>query len=224
VIIETQVKALEALATNLANAKSVREKISSAHNIFATLAECEKLIEKFIVSDIALLSGNANSEERQKVAPPVTRIDADKQNAAVTDPNRFAAMALADIGRELLSDGRTMHGLEIERIAKTGGFKSDAVHFQSYLSVAFKRRGGFENVGKNNWRLNSSIQAEERDRVSVAPVPRKIQLHSWLKGRDGATRDEVLKGSGLPEGSASSILSVEKDLFQKREDGKWYAL
>jgi len=46
-----------------------------------------------------------------------------------------------------------MHGKAIEDAAKASGFKSKSEHFQSYLSVALRRDGGFQNIGGNHWKL-----------------------------------------------------------------------
>src|ERR1039457_4238062 len=69
----------------------------------------------------------------------------------------FKDLTLAQIGKRLLEEHGTLHGSEIEKRAKAGGFKSDSEHFQSYLAVAFKRAGGFENLGKNTWMLNPNV-------------------------------------------------------------------
>ena len=221
-IIESQVRALETLAGNLIGAGSIREKVRLADQIFATLAECEKLVEQFIVSDISK-GGTQAAQPIQKPAGVAKRVIGNQT---------YKDMSLADIAYDLLQDRGKLHGLEIERLAKAGGFKSSAKHFQSYLSVALKRKGGFENTGKNNWVLNPDIQPDDRvrgDAVAVVArtsnaVPRKLQLHSWLKQNGPSTREAIMKGSGLPEGSASSIMSMEKSLFQKSDDGLWHAL
>ena len=66
---------------------------------------------------------------------------------------RFRNLTLAQIGRRLLEEHGALHGKEIERLAKAGGFKGGTKNFQNYMPVAFKRDGGFENTGGNNWRL-----------------------------------------------------------------------
>ena len=235
-IIESQVKALEALATNLVNAPTIREKVRFADRIFAALSECEKLVEQFIVSDIAEVRGQRPPESPISQSQSQPNSLSGRGGQAVV--KRFRDIALADIAFKLLTEYGTMHGLKIERLAKVGGFESSSKHFQSYLSVALKRKGGFENTGKNTWKINPSVKPDERQRdksemlfeaatpkvrVNGAPT-RKTQLHDWLKRNGPATREQVLAGSGLPSGSASSILSVEKDLFQKRDDGRWHAL
>jgi hypothetical protein len=73
---------------------------------------------------------------------------------------RFKEMPLASIGRVLLQENQTLHGKQIEEMAKAGGFRGGTRNFQNYLPVAFKRAGGFENIGGNTWRLNDSIQPQ----------------------------------------------------------------
>lgn len=233
VVIESQVKTLEELATNLVTAVTIREKVRLADRIFAALGECEKLVEQFIVNGMTM-AGNASHVAPPAVAKHVQPVQPIAKSRQIGS-KQFRDVGLADVARELLSGVDSMHGVEIERLAKAGGFESDAKHFQSYLSVALKRKGGFENIGKNRWRLNDKVPPQGRERGAVAAeakqqdskpvgVPRKIQLHNWLRENGPATRDVIVKQAGLPEGSASSIMSVEKALFQKREDGLWHAL
>jgi len=70
---------------------------------------------------------------------------------------RFKNMPLADIARVLLTEHEALHGKELEKLAVAGGFKGSQKHFQTHMPTAFKRAGGFENIGKNRWRLNPDI-------------------------------------------------------------------
>jgi len=74
-------------------------------------------------------------------------------------PTEFKGMSLAEVGKILLKDRPGMHGSEIEELAKKGGYKSKSEHFQSYLAVAFKRDGNFENIGGNRWKLKDTASA-----------------------------------------------------------------
>jgi hypothetical protein len=74
---------------------------------------------------------------------------------------KFRNLTLAQIGRRLLEEHGTLHGREIERLAKAGGFKGGTKNFQNYMPVAFKRDGGFENTGGNTWRLKQP-EAQEK--------------------------------------------------------------
>lgn len=70
---------------------------------------------------------------------------------------RFKDLTLAAIGQVLLSEHAVLHGKEIESFARSGGFQGGTENFQNYLPVAFKRAGGFENIGGNRWKLNKEI-------------------------------------------------------------------
>lgn len=75
-------------------------------------------------------------------------------------PKRFLESDLAEVARILLGEhnGEVLHGSEIEKLAKAGGYESTSQHFQSYLAIALQRAGGFENIGGNRWRLNDQIK------------------------------------------------------------------
>lgn len=152
--LQGRVQALDALAANLTKATSIRDKVKLADRIFEALGECERLVEQFIVSELGTPNGNGVKRTHQTVkvvegAAPITfhSIEAEKP---------FKKLTLAAIGKILLKERGVMHGAEIEALAKAGGFKGKAVKFQSYLAVAFKRDGGFENLGKNRWKLKDS--------------------------------------------------------------------
>jgi hypothetical protein len=71
----------------------------------------------------------------------------------LNSPKRFRGLTLAQVGRMILKEYPSLHGKKIEELAKAGGFKGGTKNFQNYLPVAFKRDGGFENIGGNTWRL-----------------------------------------------------------------------
>jgi hypothetical protein len=229
--IHSQVRTLESLAGDLAKAASIREKVELGARIFGALAECEKLVERFMISEMATDSSDDNARDKREAR-------ADESHYREPNARQFRDMKLSDIGSVLLRERSELHGKEIERLAKAGGFKSTGKSFQGYLAVAFRRAGGFRNIGKNRWRLDPTVPPE-RERAGesdssitvtghaasngVNSPSQKMRLHAWLKQNGPATRAEILKGSGVPEGTASSYLSVEKDLFESR-DGKWYAV
>lgn len=62
-----------------------------------------------------------------------------------------------------------------------------------------------------------SVKTESRN-----GVPRKTQLHEWLKENGPSSRSDIISRSGLPEGTISGYLSAEKGLFENR-DGLWHA-
>jgi hypothetical protein len=85
----------------------------------------------------------------------VTRAAQVVQQARTT---QFKNLTLAQIGRLLLREHGKLHGKEIEKLAKAGGFKGGKENFQNYMPVAFKRDGGFQNVGGNTWRLKETAE------------------------------------------------------------------
>jgi hypothetical protein len=135
----------DVVAEALASAKKTAELRDAA--ITHLLAQREQ-----IERDLKMLGYSAPIVSRNgseiKPAVPVGSIDGRK---------RFTDLTLAEIGRILLQESGPLHGKEIERRAKAGGFKGGTKSFQNYMPVAFKRAGGFQNTGGNNWRLNEEI-------------------------------------------------------------------
>lgn len=149
--LQNQVQALEALASNLSKATLIREKVKLADRIFETLSECERLVERFITNELAGTNGNRPLTRAKLIVGPIlTDAEANVQS------KRFRKMTLAEIGRILLKERGVLHGKEIEKLAREGGYKSKGEHFQSYLATAFKREGDFENTGRNRWKLREA--------------------------------------------------------------------
>lgn len=85
---------------------------------------------------------------------------------AANGARRFRNVTLAQAAKVLLAEaaGTPLHGAEIERLAKLGGFTGGTKNFQNYLPVALKRAGGIENIGGNRWRLNEDIPPQRPER------------------------------------------------------------
>jgi hypothetical protein len=98
-------------------------------------------------------SGNGAKSEVLHVEPPATREFRSAQ---------FRKLTLAEVAKVLLKEYGKLHGKEIERLAKAGGFKGGKENFQNYMPVAFKRDGGFENVGGNTWRLKEPAKQQAK--------------------------------------------------------------
>lgn len=119
------------------------------------LLEQRERIEK----DLKALGYSASLTNGSSSASPSFKADRGKGSGfaeaehAQQHTKRFKDMKLADIGRILLRERGILHGTDIEKLAKAGGFKGGANHFQNYMPVAFKRDGGFENIGGNKWKL-----------------------------------------------------------------------
>jgi hypothetical protein len=56
----------------------------------------------------------------------------------------------------------------------------------------------------------------------VGGETRKATMHAWLQANGPGTRSDVIKGTGLPQGTVGSLLSQCPELFESR-DGKWHA-
>ena len=69
---------------------------------------------------------------------------------------RFRKMTMAEGAEVLLKDQPQLHGSQIEKMLKDGGYRSYSENFQSALTVALKRAGKFENIGGNVWRLKEN--------------------------------------------------------------------
>jgi hypothetical protein len=68
---------------------------------------------------------------------------------------RFRDLTLVEGAVILLTENGKLHGREIERRLKSGGYQSDAKFFQNMLDSTFKRDGRFKNVGGNTWELKN---------------------------------------------------------------------
>jgi hypothetical protein len=92
--------------------------------------------------------GVAKHSESNTVHPAVVQARSSNQT------KRFKGVILAEVARALIAENSgPLHGKEIERLAKAGGFIGGTNNFQNYLPVALKRDGGFENIGGNTWKL-----------------------------------------------------------------------
>src|ERR1035441_5695671 len=148
------VQKLGVLSTNLAGTTSIRERVSIADRIFSVLGDIEGQVEQFVVNELGQV----------RTAVPST---------VSVSKDRFRGMTIAEGGRMLLREHGQLHGKEIERLLKEGGLQSRAEHFQSTIFVAFRRDGGFQNIGGNNWRLK-----EDRTETSNGtPIPQMKMRH-----------------------------------------------
>ncbi len=151
------VQKLAVLTHNLQGATTIRERVRIADRIFDVLADIEAQVEGFVVNEL----GQTKSAERRAQVQP--------------SPDRFRELTIAEAAKLLLKEHGQLHGKEMEKLLKAGGYQSKAEHFQSTLLVAFARDGGFENIGGNTWRLKESkrtIELPPRPQMTHgAPVP-----------------------------------------------------
>src|ERR1035441_8096786 len=138
----------DVVAEAIAASKKASELRDAA--IAQLLAQREQIDRNLqILGHVALTTPNGNGA-RDAPTTIITKAAQAVQQARTT---QFKNLTLAKIGRRLLAEHGKLHGKEIERLAKAGGFKGGKENFQNYMPVAFKRDGGFENVGGNTWRL-----------------------------------------------------------------------
>jgi hypothetical protein len=127
-----------------------------------------KEAERFRAVAIEQLLAQQNLIQRHLAALGYTDKNSSNGHAATSNGTasgkRFRGMTLVAVAKILLEEHGELHGKKIEEMAKTGGFKANAKNFQGYLPVAFVRAGGFENVGKNTWRLNPDVQPVRQKR------------------------------------------------------------
>lgn len=141
--IEKAVSKLGVLAKELTGANSVRERVRISHEMFDTLGEVEREIESFVMQEIAHVNGNGSGP---KALPA----------AEVYSSTRFAKSSIAEGTRILLQENHQLHGHEIEKRLRLGGYPTKATKFQPILRNTLNRVGGFENIGGNIWRLKDS--------------------------------------------------------------------
>ena len=102
--------------------------------------------------------GHVASTTSNGGTPTIARTAQAVQQARAT---QFKKSTMAQTGKLLLAEHGTLHGKDIEKLAKAGGFKGGTKNFQNYMPVAFKRAGGFENIGGNKWRLNDAVEPQK---------------------------------------------------------------
>jgi hypothetical protein len=157
---------LEAFADGFMTAPYFRARVHFAEHIYDTLDEINDEVQRVLV-------GNKPGAEGAEVKPHPDRNGLPQNHrdeAKVIGPLRFRKKTLAEATRELLRDSGQLHGKEIEKLIKEGGYRSTAEHFQSSLAVALKRDGGFENVGENVWRVKVAPSTAQRSLEGPAGV------------------------------------------------------
>src|SRR5208283_637531 len=143
--IKAQIQRLDALADELLAAPHFRARVHMAEHVYDVIAEIAQSLEEIVK--------NTKDDAAEVYMVPEISTDHIDEPKGTETPFRFSKFTLVQVARVLLKERGVLHGKEIERLAKEGGYKSAAEHFQSMLSVALKRDGGFENVGGNQWRL-----------------------------------------------------------------------
>jgi hypothetical protein len=107
----------------------------------------------YTVTDLpsGLIRAQQNGEDRDQACDGAASSHVEPRSRRLP----FRNMTLAQAGKALLREHGQLHGKEIERRVKDGGYKTKARHFQQSLLSAFERDGGFENIGGNIWQLKA---------------------------------------------------------------------
>jgi hypothetical protein len=142
--IKALIQKLDALADELLMAPHFRARVHMAEHVYDALGDITQSIEEIVKTTADKVIEVSDDPEI-----PAAHLDEPK----IAKPLRFRKLTLVRAARLLLKEHGQLHGKEIERLVKEGGYRSVADHFQSTLAVTFKRDGGFENVGGNMWRL-----------------------------------------------------------------------
>lgn len=160
-----KLSALSKALTDVGRTASIRFRVQMANRIFEVLSEIEHRVEQFIVDELGQVRETSSAGDSRNPENP--------SRLSGVPSDRFRKMTIAQAASIVLKEaGRPLHGKEIERRVKEGGYRSGAEHFQSTLFVAFRRNGGFENIGANTWRLKESKQIAELSNGSPRPQMR----------------------------------------------------
>jgi hypothetical protein len=142
--IKVLIQKLDALADELLTAPHFRARVHMAEHVYDALGDITQSVEETVKT-------TADKAVEVSDDPEIPTDHMDEQKPV--RPLRFRKLTLVQAARIVLKEHGQLHGTEIDRLVKEGGYKSKAEHFQSTLAVAFRRDGGFENVGENTWRL-----------------------------------------------------------------------
>ncbi len=162
---------LDAYADGFLDAPYFRARIHMAGHLYDTLDEIFSEIERLVVKGYKV-SKTQPDESKQLDSMPATvphreTLSLDhREEPKIARPLRFRKVTIAQGTKALLEERGQLHGKEIEKLLKEGGYKSEADHFQSSLAVALGRDGGFENIGGNTWRLKPGTNGHP----TVSPV------------------------------------------------------
>jgi hypothetical protein len=135
---------LHELTRNLSRAQTSRERVAIANGIYETIHGIAEWTDWFVGTNFT--KGNRKS----------LIIDDQSSQGNSTPPEaRFRDMSIAAASKLLLTERGMLHGSEIERMLRAGGYETKARRFQNVMRIAFEKDGGFVNIGGNLWKLKS---------------------------------------------------------------------
>jgi hypothetical protein len=149
---------MEYFARQVVESKEYMRQVHFADHLQTTWWEIKEEIEQI------LKTGEVSTIEEKPAIAEVT--EPDRPGAILSEANdrlrgddhpetkarpdfRFRDLTLVEGAVILLTEEGRLHGREIERRLKKGGYQSDAKFFQNMLDSSFKRDGRFKNVGGN---------------------------------------------------------------------------
>lgn len=156
------IRQLDAYADGFLDAPHFRARVHMAGHLYDTLDDIYSEIERIVVKrergldEIRETAQIESDPAAPQLSSPETLPVNHRDEPRIAKPLRFRNRTIAEATRKLLEERGQLHGREIERLLKEGGYESTAEHFQSSLAVALGRDGGFENIGGNTWRLKPS--------------------------------------------------------------------
>jgi hypothetical protein len=152
-------------AHEMLDAKSFIQRVHFADHIYRAWVAMKRELEQFLKTGkpemIEEISAESTSISRRSKGPRARKTDRSTQLALPHRPEnerdehrlRFSDETMADGAAILLAEKKKLHGREIERLLKEGGYRSKSQFFQNVLEATFKRDGRFRNVGGNTWEL-----------------------------------------------------------------------
>jgi hypothetical protein len=136
------------------------KRVHFADHLQGTWFQMVKEIEHFVKTGKPEL---IEEKPAKKFASPkrakLRALDAPHEDHAKVKPDehqsRFRDRTMAAGAAILLAEHGKLHGSDIERLLKEGGYRSKSKFFQNVLDSTFKRDGRFRNVGGNTWELKA---------------------------------------------------------------------
>jgi len=185
--LKTLVERLEALSNNLQVAQTVRERVRIADRIYEALNEIEQRVETFVIKEIGQPTNAAETLKSKAV-----KLSGDDKTEK---KDRFKRLTIAEAGKVLLKERGVLHGKEIENLLIEGGYKSKSEKFQNTMVVAFRRDGGFENIGGTGGSYENSKAWFRKDFPEKQGKARKCRMKIPIRApaRTVFTRDQEFK-------------------------------
>jgi hypothetical protein len=150
-------------AHEMLDAKSFMSRVHFADHIYRSWVAMQKELEQFLksgkpemideVSVDAIPINRSKGVRGRKAESPQPALRHGSDSERDEHRQRFSDKTMSEAAAVLLAEKKQLHGREIERLLKEGGYRSKSQFFQNVLEATFKRDGRFRNVGGNIWEL-----------------------------------------------------------------------